>query len=162
MNSQLHTGCLPVIPEHEVCNKPTLGWANHALLPLCTFNYSLIDLSPLFLHGISVMGVKKARRWNGRMIHMQNCDPRWKTYGCGRHGKDETQGRSHVRRGDFGTEVPAIERICLLLTEVEDCSEFKTSLSKIVSFRSPWAAELRLFFQKSWKTKKVKCDKVWW
>lgn len=51
-----------------------------------------------------------------------------------------------MRRGDFGTEAPAIERICLLLTKVEDCSEFKTSLGKIVSFRSAWAAELRLFF----------------
>lgn len=27
VNSQLHIGCLPVIPEHEVCNKPTLGWS---------------------------------------------------------------------------------------------------------------------------------------
>lgn len=66
-----------------------------------------------------------------------------------------------MRRGDFGTEVSAIERICLLLTDVEDCSEFKTSLGKIVSFRAAWAAELRLLFPTKLKDKKVKCDKAW-
>lgn len=81
--------------------------------------------------------------------------------GCGRDRKDKTQGRSHAKREDFGTEVSAIERICLLLTNIEDCSEFKTSLGKIVSSRAAWAAELRLFFPTKLKDKKVKCDKAW-
>lgn len=75
--------------------------------------------------------------------------------GCGTHGKDETQGRSHARKGDFGTEVSAIERICLLLTDVEDCSEFKTSLGKIVSFRAALGCKLRLFFPTKLKDEKV-------
>lgn len=57
------------------------GMGHRALLLLCTFNYSLIDLSPLFIHGISVMGVETAHRWNGRKIHIQDCDLRWKLVG---------------------------------------------------------------------------------
>lgn len=53
------------------------------------------------------------------MSHVQDCDPWQKACGCGRHGKEEAQGRSHVRRGDLGAGIPEMERIFLLLKDVE-------------------------------------------
>lgn len=50
MNSQLHIGCLPVIPEHEICKKPTLGWATvHSYFFGHSIIHSLISVPYSFM-----------------------------------------------------------------------------------------------------------------
>ena len=57
--------------------------------------------------------------------------------------------KSHMRRGDFGAQVPEMGNICLLLTNVQYCYKFKAILGKILNFRPALATEIDSVFQNS-------------
>lgn len=59
-----------------------------------------------------------------------------------------------MEKGELGAEVPEIEKICLLFTDVDDCYKLKDSLINIVSFTPAWATELEPFSKKKKLKKK--------